>query len=247
MAGEQERSYSDREFALILNRAAELAAAPDSPARRTGLTLEEIKAIAIEAGFDAELIDRAARQLPTHSNESAFERGIGGPLRHELTARLDARLTEEQAAHLLAVVRASADEQGEGSTTASGMSWSSGGEGSKLFVTAHREAQGTRIRVVVNRHDALAVTGVISLTAGVMVPVIVASALDFQSLAINAAIFAGGLGSSVAIARAFWSSTTVRWRRRAGAVMDLLARTLGQGTGAGNGEQRESNRAPGNV
>lgn len=203
MASEHERSYSDREFALILNRAAKLSASVDSPsARRTGLSLEEIKAIAIEAGFDPKLIERAARQLPTNVQASSLERGIGGPLKHELTTRFPGRLTEEQSAHLLAIVRAAADQQGDGESNAGGMSWSSGGEFSQLFVSAHGEEGGTRVRVVVNRHGALAITGVLSLTAGVIIPFITAAALDFESLAVNSAIFAGGLGGSVAAARA---------------------------------------------
>ena len=237
MANEQERSYSDREFALILNRAAELGASAESPPRRrTGLSLEEIKAIALEAGFDPGLIDRAARQLPTNSDASVIERGIGGPLKHELTTRFDVRLTEEQSAHLLAIVRSRADQQGEGVSTAGGMSWNSVGEFSQLFVSAYREEEGTRVRVVVNRQGALAITGVLSLTAGVIVPFLVAAALDFESLAANWGIFAGGLAGSVAIARASWSAASEGWRRRAGALMDLLARTLDETSeGAGNG------------
>lgn len=239
MMDEHERSYSDREFALILNRAAELGAATDSgPRRRTGLSLEEIKAIAVEAGFDPGLIERAARQLPTDPGISALERGIGGPLRHELSTHLDARLTEERAAHLLAMVRAAVGQQGEGDATAAGMSWSSKGEESQLFVTAHREADGTRVRVVVNRQGALAVTGIFSVTAGVIVPLVLASNLGFESLAANAAIFAGGLGASLAAARAFWSATTGRYRRRAGEMMDLLTRTLGQDPDPGSEDRR---------
>jgi hypothetical protein len=230
MANEHERSYSDREFALILNRAAELSASAESlPRRRSGLSLEEIKAIAIEAGFEPALIDRAARQLPTDPDASAVERAIGGRLKHELTAHFDAPLTEERAAHLLAIVRAAVDQHGVGVSSTGGMSWNSAsGEGSQLFVTAHREAEGTRVRVAVNRHDALAITGVLSLSAGVIIPFIAAANLGFESFAINSAIFAGGLGGSVAIARAFWASTTKRYQKRANELMDLLARTLDQ-------------------
>ena len=69
MANEQERSYSDREFALILNRAAELGASAESPPRRrTGLSLEEIKAIALEAGFDpgSDLLPEDAKEAIGH-------------------------------------------------------------------------------------------------------------------------------------------------------------------------------------
>ena len=229
MASEHERRYNDREFALILNRAAELSASIDSSTPRpTGLSLEEIKAIALEAGFDSGLIERAARQLPTSSGGSAVERVIGGPVRHEITTRFTARLTDEQSAHLLAIVRAVAAQQGEGDSRAGAMSWNSVGEFSQLFVSAHGEEAGTRARVVVNRQEALVVTTMLSLTAGTIVPFLIAAGLGFESLAVNAAIFAAGFGGSVATARAFWSATTKRWRTRASALMDTLAQTLDQ-------------------
>lgn len=229
MAKERERSYSDREFALILNRAAELSTSTDvSQRRRTGLTLEEIKAIATEAGFEPELIERAARQVPAGPDDSRVERAIGGPLKHELIAHFDERLTDERAAHLLAIVRATVDHQGEGESTAAGISWNSVGEGSQLFVTAHSEDERTRLRVVVNRRDALVITGALSMTAGVLVPAVVTSILDMESLVMNAAVFAGGFGASLAAARGFWAVTTERLRERTGAIMDKLSEGLAQ-------------------
>lgn len=229
MANERERSYSDQEFALILNKAAELAVSTDvSRRRRTGLTLEEIKAIATEAGFEPELIERAARQVSFSPNDSLVERAIGGPLKHELIAQFDERLTDERAAHLLAIVRAAVDHQGEGDSTSAGISWNSVGEGSQLFVTAHSEDERTRVRVAANRRDALVITGALSLTAGVLVPSVITNILDFESVAINAAVFAGGFGASLAAARAFWAVSTEQIRERTGAIMDKLSEALAQ-------------------
>lgn len=227
MTGQRGRSYSDREFALILDKAAELSASAEVvQRRRAGLTLEEIKAIATEAGFDPGLIERAARQLPISPGDSRVERAIGGPLKHELTATFDERLTAERAARLLAIVRATVDHQGEGDATAAGISWNSVGEGSQLFVTAHSEDERTRVRVAVNRRDALVITGTLSLTAGVLVPAVVTSILGIESLAIDAAVFAGGFGASLAAARGFWAVTTARYRERTGALMDRLSEAL---------------------
>lgn len=120
------------------------------------------------------------------------------------------------------------DHQGEGESTAAGISWNSVGEGSQLFVTAHSEDERTRVRVAVNRHDAVVITGTLSLTAGILVPSIVTGILDVESFAINAAVFAGGFGASLAAARGFWAVTTERLRERAGAVMDKLSEALAQ-------------------
>jgi hypothetical protein len=244
MASENERTYSDREFALILNRAAELDPSVESRARgRADLSLDEIKAIAVEAGFDPQLIERAARQLPTNPGASALERMIGGPLKHEFSTRFSAPLTEEQSAHLLALVRAAADQQGAGDSAAGGLTWNSVGEGSHVFVAAHREGDGTRVRIVVNRYGVLAMTGVVSLTAGLILPLIVASTLDLDSAAINSAIFTGGLAGSVTIARAVWSATSKRLREQASALMDVFAGTLDQSAVSESPEASPSSKA----
>jgi hypothetical protein len=227
MANEDERIYNDKEFALILSRATELSESADSALRRrTGLSLDEIKAIATEAGFKPASIERAARQLPLDAGASAAERALGGPLKHERTAHLAVPLTEERAAHLLAIVRAALDQHGVGDASAGGMSWNSAGDGSQIFVTAHHEKEGTRVRVALNRQETLALTGFLSVTAGLIVPFIAAAALGYESNAVNATIFAGGLGGSLATARAFWSYTSERCRRRANELIDLVAGAL---------------------
>ncbi len=63
-----ERRYSENEFALILRKAFELqerqpGAGLTDPA--DGLTLEDIKAVAGEVGLDPALVDRAVADLPT--------------------------------------------------------------------------------------------------------------------------------------------------------------------------------------
>jgi hypothetical protein len=82
MMSDDQRIYSDEEFALILRQAAELGSRAKPPgATPAGLTLAEMKAIAAQVGFDPALVERAARTLVTSATGSVFERLIGGPLR----------------------------------------------------------------------------------------------------------------------------------------------------------------------
>ncbi len=53
---------------------------------RAGFSLAEMKAIAVEAGLDPVLIERAARLMPVGSSKSRLERVAGGPLKHRLDA-----------------------------------------------------------------------------------------------------------------------------------------------------------------
>ena len=163
---EDKKSYSDQEFAVILSKASELARSSDavdhSPA---GHSLEEMKAVAVEVGLDPALIERAARLMPVGLTESRLERVLGGPVKHRLDAHFATRLTEERTAHLLSAVRAAVEQQGEGEASSSGMSWNSVGEGSQMFVTAHTEGVGTRVRVMVDRKGALVIAATASLSA----------------------------------------------------------------------------------
>ena len=146
--GEDGKVYSDEELALILHKAAELAkpsnAAGDSS---SGLSLEEIKAVAAEVGLDPALIERAARLIPQGPRESRFVRLIGGPLQHRPDVHFPTKLTDERAAHLLSAVRATVEREGEGQANSSGMSWHSktGGE-PDLCERQRRNGRDTRPR-----------------------------------------------------------------------------------------------------
>ena len=81
---DDQRIYSDEEFALILRKASELASRAEGAASASGgLTLTEMKAAAAQVGLDPALVERAARMLATNTPSSPIDRLIGGPLRHE--------------------------------------------------------------------------------------------------------------------------------------------------------------------
>jgi hypothetical protein len=65
---DDQRVYSDEEFALVLRKATELAsrAEPRTPSS-AGLTLTEMKAAAAQVGLDPALVERAARLLAASS------------------------------------------------------------------------------------------------------------------------------------------------------------------------------------
>jgi hypothetical protein len=133
MAGE--RTYSDKEFALILKKAAKLsgtaAAAQSSPRE---LTLDEMKAIAAEAGLDPALIERAAHFLPR------VETSLGGWGARKVSASFPLTLTREQTEQLLSMLNATLDHPGVGEATSSGLAWRGSGFGAPL-VTMHREGR----------------------------------------------------------------------------------------------------------
>ncbi len=59
------RSYSEQETAALLERAAELQALSARTSEKTGLTLDELEAIALEAGLNPEHLRQAAQEMET--------------------------------------------------------------------------------------------------------------------------------------------------------------------------------------
>ncbi len=222
------KEYTDREFALILSKASELARSSNVAERPpAGFSLAEMKAIAVEAGLDPILIERAARLMPAGSSESRLDRVLGGPVKHRLDAHFATKLTDRRTAHLLSAVRAAVEMQGEGEANASGMSWNSVGEVSQVFVTAHAEGGGTRVRVAVDRRGALILTATVNLFAAVIGGV-VATVLDPESVAVSAAIIGGAVAGSLGLGRAMWASTTRGMREKVDALMDTVSRSLAE-------------------
>ena len=96
------RLYTDEEIALILKEAAHSAASPTATrSPSAGLSLQQIKAAAAEAGLDPALVERAALRIPQRGSESFFERAAGGPLKFRETIDLPMAMREEVSTRLL--------------------------------------------------------------------------------------------------------------------------------------------------
>lgn len=228
---DDQRVYSDEEFALILRKAAELAsrAEPPSPSS-SGLTLTEMKAAASQVGFDPALVERAAQLLAADVTESPLARLIGGPMRHEHEARFPIKLDEGTAARLLSAVRIRGVESGSrdaGHSSSMGMTWHDGGEIEALGVTARPEEGGTSVSVVLNRRGTLVMTAMFSGVA-VFLTSLFGMALysEVPALGIGASIT--GIGGALAVGRGYWASSTRKVRERISGVMETIDQTLTQ-------------------
>jgi hypothetical protein len=227
---DDQRFYSDDEFALILRKAAELAH-PSEPAGHSpgGLTLAEIKAAAAEAGFDPALVERAARLLADRVIASPTARLIGGPLRHEHKLRFPITLDEEISARLLSAVRISAGEFGRangGHSSSMGMTWRDGGEMEALSVTAHPEEEGTSVSVVLDRRGTMVTVAFVSGLVMFFTVLFSVFALYPEAPALGYGGLIAGIGTALAAARGYWASSTRKVRERIGVVMGAIDKTL---------------------
>jgi hypothetical protein len=229
MADDQ-RVYSDQEFALILRQAAELASRAEPPgASSTGLTLTEMKAAAAQAGLDPALVERAARLLTEKASASPLERLTGGPLRHHHEARFPVKLDEHGTARLLSAVRISAGQAGSqdvGHSSSMGMTWHDGGEMESLSITARPEEDRTAVSVALDRRGTLAVVAMSSGIAMFFTVLFAVHALYPEAPALGYGGLIAGVGGALAAARGYWASSTRKVRERISVVMDAIGQTV---------------------
>jgi hypothetical protein len=235
---DDQRIYSDEEFALILRKAAELASRTEAPAASSaGLTLTEMKAAAAQVGFDPALVERAARLLAASATASPLGRLIGGPLRHDHKAHFPIKLDENAAARLLSAVRISAGHSGVGHSSSMGMTWNAG-ELEPLSVTARSGKDGTSVSVAVDRRATLLTVAAGSGITMFLTVLFAVFALYPEAPALGYAGLIAGIGGVFAVARGYWASSTKKVRERVSAVMDDIGQTLAQP------ESREGAAAP---
>lgn len=230
---EDQRVYSDEEFALILRTAAELASRGEQrDFSSNGLTLTEMKSAAAQAGLDPALVERAARMLVTRATASPLERLIGGPLRHEHDARFSVKLDEETAARLLSAVRISASHfasSNVGHSSALGMTWHASDTLllDMLSIVARPSEYGASVSVVIDRRWTFVPIAIVSSLAVFMT--FVAGIGLYDAIPLLAPwIPVAGIGGTLAVARRFWASSTKKARERIGMLMDVIGQTVVQ-------------------
>ncbi|HEX6049087.1 MAG TPA: hypothetical protein VFZ21_07460 [Gemmatimonadaceae bacterium] len=226
---DDQRVYSDEEFAVILRKAAELANRPEAPAASAGLTLSEMKAAAAQVGFDPALVERAARLVATSSTASPLQRLAGGPLRHHHKARFPIQLDEDTAARLLSAVRINATLAGQqdvGHASSLGMTWHDGGDMESLRITARPEENGTTVSVALDRRGTLTTVAAASGVVMFLAVLFSASALYPEAPALGVGGLIAGIGGVLAAARGYWASSTKKVQERIGTVMDAIEQTL---------------------
>ena len=190
------KRYTEREFSLILSKAAELAGSSNLVSRiEDGLTLKEITSIGAEAGLDADCIVRAARLIPADGRPSVLSKAIGGAFRDRRAFDLPGELTDESARRILNSARRVMQSHGVGDAGASGVSWST--KAGHVFVSAQGDRAETRVQVSVD-HRAALVGALILGSAGVVAVLYTAIAAGDSGFANPYLVLAGGAGLTAA-------------------------------------------------
>jgi hypothetical protein len=217
------KRYTEREFSLILSKAAELAGSSNSVARsEDGLTLKEITSIAAEAGLDADSIARAARLIPDEGHPSVLHQVMGGALRVRRGFDLPGELTTERAQRILNSARRAMQTHGVGDADSSGVSWTTRQAG-HVFVSAQGEAAETRVQVTVD-HRALLILPLLLGSVGVFATLYTAIAAGDSGFANPYLVLAAGAGTTAALV---WSAVR-RITGKARATLERLIEAIGE-------------------
>jgi hypothetical protein len=216
------KRYTEREFSLILSKAAELAGSSNPVGRiEDGLTLKEITSIAAEAGLDADAIARAARLIPDEGQPSVLHQVMGGALRVRRGFDLPGELTKERAQRILNSARRAMQTHGVGDADTSGVSWST--SGGHVFVSAHGDAAETRIQVTVD-HRAALIGPFLLGGVGVVAALYTAIAAGDSGFANPYLVLVGGAGITAALV---WSAVR-RITGKTRATLERLIEAIGE-------------------
>jgi hypothetical protein len=216
------KRYTEREFSLILSKAAELSGSSNSVGRiEDGLTLTEITSIAAEAGLDADSIARAARLISDEGQPSVLHQVMGGALRVRRGFDLPGELTNERAQRFLNSVRRAMQTHGVGDADSSGVSWST--RGGHVFVSAHGEGAETRVQVTVDYRAGL-IGPILSGCVGVVVVLYTAVAAGDSGFANPYLVLAGGAATTAALV---WSAVR-RITGKTRATLERLIEAIGE-------------------
>ncbi len=148
------RRFDEQEVALILREATRVERGSEAEtgdpltlSRREGLTLEDLKEIASEAGIDPIRVDRAARILLARPRQSPFRVFLGTPAQIRLQYEFPTKIDDRDLSEALFEIRSVMSVQGTSGGSPGAWEWESGDELGARYVTIARTSTGTRLDV----------------------------------------------------------------------------------------------------
>jgi hypothetical protein len=226
---DEERRYSEEEFALVLEMASEEPDAPEEEKTRTlapvreGLTLAQIQEIASEVGIDPDRISRAAALLP-HERESGVIRLIGGNPVASIETVVEREASETDLRRIAEAVRREVGVTGKAQEVLGALEWR--GNNTTTIVTASATPRdgSTALQVSADSTGAL-----LTIIAAAGLPTLGVVALTLVKLVFgetDAGIVLGllsGLPPAAVVSRILWKRTTKAWRERLVKIMDAMS------------------------
>lgn len=225
---DDEKRYTEEEFALIVRRAIELespgVAGVQEPAPPRlppeGFTLQEIQEIVSEVGVHPSRVLEAADSLST-PDWSRVARFFGGPATMSSERSVKRRLHGEEMARLLDLGRDVFKREGEAHEVLGGVEWKSRGDFCWVSVRVTPHGAGSRISVGVDRRGMAFLSHWLPMLGGLFTAGITLAILDPSTWQAIAAVVSGGAAAGYGVGRTIWTRSTKRWK---GLVDQLTAK-----------------------
>ena len=222
-----ERRFSEEEFALVLRMASEVQDGSDPASDRShpreGLSLSEIQEIAAEVGIDPGRVSRAVALLPA-GGDSAEVRLLGGGPRHRLEHSVSGEIREKDLGRIVEVARRLVGVQGEAREVLGAVEWSGSTSTTKFSISATPREGKTTLQASIDRFESLmgiyagvgmGVLGVVAVTMGKL--------FFGESDAGIVAALLSGIPPAFLVTRTLWKRSSKKWRERLFHLMDAMA------------------------
>ncbi|MFC1661844.1 hypothetical protein ACFL3S_10420 [Gemmatimonadota bacterium] len=222
---QEDRRYTDQEFALILRKVSELQRDRPGPhGGDDGLTLLEMQQIAAEAGMDPELVARAVDLLPSRRLSTAAKI-FGGSDKYRAVRTVPGVVPNDELGRLVETIREVLDCQGEAKQVFGGLEWKTGTEPSRVSVNVSSRDDGTRLEVSVDRGGTAFLTYFGPSMGFLLVSAALVGGLGVDSLQGALAVVLPCLGAAFATGRTLFSRGTRKWNDTVPKLMDALEAT----------------------
>ncbi|MDX1393171.1 MAG: hypothetical protein R3195_02225 [Gemmatimonadota bacterium] len=215
------RLYSDEEVSKILSSAVKPIASAGLPAgRSSGVSLEEIEAIASEAGIDPARVRAAARTLGTEDGPAERVALLGPRTKLVLEGTVEGDVPPDRFGEVVAAIRRQYRGRGKADVVGDWLEWNS--DASMVHATVRSDGDDTKLQLVSDAGGWAVASYGVSMLAAVLT---IAGLGDAGTLTLANGLLVSG--SAFAIARGLWEYLGGRARDRArevfAAVMDELA------------------------
>ena len=218
-ASEAGRRFDEREFALILRRAATLQQSDAARPPRSGLSLTEIESIAAEAGIEPAYVRQAVAAISSDAPGIGL-RLIGAPARFQDERELPAALDRDAIAAVIDVARAEFGRPGTTREALDGVEWTARDDYGSAWLAIRAHGGAPRVVVGADRTNAAWVLGILLPLGGLLGASLVAAAAGLDP---GPALPAAGALGGLLGARSLWRRSVARWRARAQRVLDRLS------------------------
>ena len=222
------RVYGDKEIGQILKRATELQGQEPSAPSSSGLTLQELEEVAVEAGIDPRFLQRAALELGTSPADSGFwAKVVGDELMLQRETTVPGELNQDGFERVASVIQIGTKEHGQPSLLGRSLTWraETPSKTRTVQITVTSRDGKTHIRAEENLHQlagGLFGGGVAGGGVGIGVGVGLPLGLGLGSALLATAIPLGVLGLSYIGAREIYRTVTNKRRVAMGDLFDKI-------------------------